>query len=443
MVTSPHSLPASPTALPLQGRHLAVAVCGGVAAYKAYDLIRALQQEGATVTALITPDAQAFISPLTLQALTHRPVITEALSVDDAGVPWHIALAQQADALIIVPATANTLAQLAHGLADNAVTTTAISWTGKPLVLIPAMNTRMWHHPLTQRNAAILQSLEHVTWVPPAWGELACGETGMGHLAPLATQMTWIHRALTLASQPPSHHYSGIRALVTAGGTLEQLDPVRVLTNRSSGKMGVALADALFAYGAEVTLIATETVTLPDLHQRPYSLIRVSTSQQLHDALNQQLPQTDVLWMTAAVSDFVPAHQAAQKIKRGQEPFDLALIPNTDLLATAVAQHPHVYAIGFAAETHDVEHFAQNKLARKQLQALCVNDVSRQDIGFGADDNEMTLFTATGLCVHLPKAPKTQMARTLVNQLATGIQAFVHARSASSSHAQNKTPQAV
>jgi len=379
------------------GKHVVLGLCGGVAAYKACELIRELQRLGATVTAVMTLDAEAFITPLTLEALTHRPVVRGSLSVDEHGTPWHIALAQQGDVLVILPATANTIAKLAHGMADNAVTTTAISWTGKPMVIVPAMNTRMWENPLTQRNVAILQELTHVTFVMPTQGNLACGETGSGHLAPLTTQLHWIYRAVTLSSTLSERLYSGIRVVITAGGTVESLDPVRVLTNRSSGKMGVALADAFFALGANVTLIATDTVTTSDLNDRPYTILRVTRSSELQLALETLLPHADVLIMAAAVSDFIPSDVAAQKIKRGKEAFELSLTPNVDILATVVQQFPKLYAVGFAAETHDVEHHAKEKLRRKGVQALCVNDVSRSDIGFNAHENELTVFTAEGL----------------------------------------------
>ncbi|MDH4380207.1 MAG: bifunctional phosphopantothenoylcysteine decarboxylase/phosphopantothenate--cysteine ligase CoaBC [Vampirovibrionales bacterium] len=407
------------------GKHIVLGVCGGVAAYKACELIRELQRLGATVTAVMTPDAEAFIKPLTLEALTHRLVVRGSLTVDAHGTPWHIALAQQGDALVILPATANTLAKLAHGLADDALTTTAISWTGKPMVIIPAMNTRMWENPLTLRNVAILQELDNVTVVPPTSGELACGESGSGHLAALTNQLHSIHRAMTLATQPKEALYLGIRVVITAGGTVEPLDPVRVLTNRSSGKMGVALADAFFALGASVTLIATDTVTIADLNDRPYSLVRVARSAELQLALETLLPHADVLVMAAAVSDFIPADVAAQKIKRGKEAFELSLTPNVDILAAMVAQFPSVYMVGFAAETHDVEHHAQEKLARKGVQVLCVNDVSRSDIGFNADNNELTVFTAQGRIIAVEKTSKALAAQKIASALSTDIHHYL------------------
>jgi phosphopantothenoylcysteine decarboxylase/phosphopantothenate--cysteine ligase len=244
-------------------------------------------------------------------------------------------------------------------------------------------------------------------------------------LAALTTQLHSIHRAITLSTQPKDVFYSGIRVVITAGGTVEPLDPVRVLTNRSSGKMGVALADAFFALGANVTLIATDTVTIADLNERPYALVRVARSAELQLALETLLPHADVLVMAAAVSDFIPADVAAQKIKRGKEAFELSLTPNVDILAAMVTQFSGVYTVGFAAETHDVEHHAKEKLVRKGVQALCVNDVSRSDVGFNANENELTVFTAQGSLLKIEKAPKELVGEKIASALCSDIHQYL------------------
>ncbi len=398
-----------------QGKTLLVGICGGIAAYRACDLIRELQRKGAKrVIPLMTESATRFISPLTLHSLTREEVHLSEMALDVDGLPQHIALAQQADAFLIMPATTNMLAKLAHGMADNILTTTAIAFTGKPLLIAPAMNTRMWLNPLTQKNVETLISLENITLIPPSSGLLACGETGEGHLASMETVLHALYRA----THPERHLFSGKRVLVTAGGTWEPIDPVRVLTNRSSGKMGVAFADELYAMGAEVTLIVTSSVHLPLLNQRPYPVIRVERSAELAEALEGQFERTDWLFMAAAVSDF-QVKAAEQKIKRrGQGAFELRLLPTDDILGRlASRKKTHQRIVGFAAESENLLDNAQDKLRRKSLDAIIANDISRTDIGFQSDENEVTVLLAEGSQVTIPRSPKPEVARRVLKLL--------------------------
>jgi len=390
------------------GKTIALAITGGIAAYKACDLIRELYRRNAgRVLCVMTPTAESFITPLTLQALSRYPVYSSALAVDHGGVPIHIVLAQQADALLVLPATADTLSKLAHGSADNLVTTSVITFTGKPVLIAPAMNTRMWEHPLTRQNLRTLQELPNYTVIEPTSGKLACGEVGDGHLADQETILQALYRAV----HPNAGLFHGVRAVVTAGGTSEPIDPVRVISNRSSGKMGLALADELAAMGASVTLITTRP---PE--GRPYNVIPVKTANELREALDSRFEATDLLLMSAAIADYKPLHPASQKIKREQQTTTaLELTANPDILAElGKRKRSGQWLVGFAAESQDLLKNATEKFRRKNLDAIAANDISRSDIGFEADHNEMTLLFAKGEAVHLPMERKDRVAQRLL-----------------------------
>lgn len=394
------------------GKTIAIGITGGIAAYKACDLIRELYRRNAErVICIMTPAAEAFITPLTLQALSRNPVYTSELSIDASGVPIHIVLAQQADALMILPATTNVIAKLSQGLADDLVTTTAITFTRKPVLVVPAMNTRMWEHPLTRDNIQRLKTLAGYTIVEPCAGHLACGETGDGHLADQETVLQALYKAI----HPQAGIYKGVRAVVTAGGTAEPIDPVRLISNRSSGKMGLALADELFAMGADVTLVTTRPPG-----PRPYQLITVQTATEMQKALNDHFERTDLLLMAAAVSDFAVEQPADQKIKREHTSNPtLQLVSNPDILASlGERKKTGQMLVGFAAESQDLIRNATDKMRRKHLDAIVANDISRSDIGFDADENEVTLLLADQPPQTLPRAPKNEIARTLLTRLA-------------------------
>lgn len=388
---------------------IAIAVTGGVAAYKVCDLIRELYRRNAQrVICVMTPNAEAFIPALTLQALSRFPVYSAELSIDSNGVPIHIVVAQQADALMILPATADVIAKLAHGSADNLVTTCAITFTGKPVLVAPAMNTRMWDHPLTRENCQKLAQIPNYCLVEPTLGHLACGETGDGHLADPETILQALYKSL----HPKAGLYEGFQVIVTAGGTSETVDPVRVISNRSSGKMGLALADELSAMGAKVTLITTR----PPLTPRAYAITTVQTAQEMKLAILQNFEQTDLLMMAAAVADYRVAEPSTDKIKRETQPqLTLRLAPNPDILAELGAmKRPGQLLVGFAAESADLLKNAAEKMQRKNLDAVVANDISRSDIGLEVDHNEITLLTSQGSPVFIERATKTAVARQLL-----------------------------
>lgn len=393
------------------GKTIVLGISGGIAAYRSCDLIRELyRRNAARVICLMTPAAQSFITPLTLQALSRQPVYHSELSADETGVPIHVLMAQQADALVIHPATADIIAKLAHGMADNIVTSTAITFTGKPTLIVPAMNTRMWEHPLTRENLDKLAALPHVDVVAPCSGSLACGETGDGHIADQETILQAIYRAV----HPQHDIYRGVRAIVTAGGTDEPIDPVRVISNRSSGKMGLALADELNAMGADVTLITTRPPA-----PRPYHIVAVQTAGEIRKALDDRFDRTDLLLMAAAVSDFAVEDPAAQKIKKEnlKDP-NIRLVSNPDILAElGRRKRSGQVLVGFAAESQDLLANAVEKLKRKNLDAIVANDISRAEIGIGADDNEVTLLFPDREPETFARAPKAEIAARLLIRL--------------------------
>jgi len=390
------------------GKTVAIAITGGIAAYKACDLIRELYRRNVgRVLCIMTPAAEAFITPLTLQALSRYPVYSSAMAVDHGGVPIHIVIAQQADALVVLPATADTISKMAQGGADNLVTTSVITFTDKPVLVVPAMNTRMWNHPLTRQNLQSLQALPNYTIVEPIAGSLACGETGDGHLAEQEAVLQALYRTI----HPQQGLFEGVRAVVTAGGTSEPIDPVRVISNHSSGKMGLALADELAGMGATVTLISTR----PPL-SRAYEVISAKTAEDIRQMLSERFDRTDLLFMTAAIADYTPAHPSSHKIKREQQPnMAITMTANPDILAElGKRKRADQWLVGFAAESEDMLMHAAEKLRRKNLDAIAVNDISRADIGFSAEQNEMTLLFNDNASVFLEKAAKDQISRKLL-----------------------------
>ncbi len=395
----------------LQGAHIVLGVTGGIAAYKAIDLCSKLVQAGAVVDVIMTEAATRFITPLPFQTITKRPVSVDPFQLLRDTDMAHISLAARADVLVIAPATANTLAKLAHGLADNLLTSTALATTA-PLIIAPAMDADMWAHPATQENMTILRQRGAVI-VGPAHGRLASGRVGAGRLATVEEILAAIRQ--TLGRRGP---LAGLRVTVTAGGTQEPLDPVRCLTNRSSGKMGYALAEAARDMGAQVTLISAPTA-LPPVHGA--EMIAVRTAQEMHAAVMERLPETDVLIMAAAVADYRPAQVAEQKIKKGEGGLLLALERTVDILA-AVAEaraggRPGL-VVGFAAETENLLANAQEKLRRKKLDLIVANDVSASDSGFGADTNRVVLLTPDGRQEALPLMSKFEVAEEVLRRVA-------------------------
>ena len=388
----------------------------GIAAYNSATLARLLLNYGHHVQVIMTKGATAFISPLTLQALTGNAVHTQLLDETAEAGMGHIQLAKWADLLIIAPASANTLARLSMGMADDLLTTVCLATTA-PILVAPAMNQQMWANPAVVLNTQTLTDLGYQI-IEPASGEQACGDVGAGRLPEpeaLFEQVQW-----ALAKQHQPQLLAGKQVVITAGATLEAIDPVRYLSNHSTGKMGYALATACRDAGAEVTLIVGEKVTLTT----PIGVQKITV--QSADDMLQAAKKTantgcDVFIATAAVADYRTKTTAPQKIKKTQPAMTLELVKNPDILATISKENPNMFMVGFAAETQDVEKYAHNKLIDKKLDMIACNDVSRQDIGFASDDNAMTVFFADKYqhpSASLAKMPKKDIAKELVNLMA-------------------------
>jgi phosphopantothenoylcysteine decarboxylase/phosphopantothenate--cysteine ligase len=392
---------------------ITVGVTGGIAAYKAVELVRALQTAGLDPHVVMTRAAEQFVTPLTFAAITGHRVITSLWASEGSesnlnSAIDHIDEAQTTQLLVVAPATADTLAKFAHGLADDFLSTLYLA-TKAPVVVAPAMNVNMYEHPATQANLEVLRA-RGVRIVEPGSGYLACGMTGSGRLADTAAIVTAVFEALEQKS--PAQDLTAETILITAGGTREPLDPVRFLGNRSSGKMGYALATAALARGARVILISAPTALTPPACE----VISVMTAAEMHAAVLAHLPTATVIIGAAAVSDFRPATVALDKIRRDGN-LTLTLEPTPDILADAAARRaPGTLVIAFAAETSiDMEN-ARAKLLRKGADVIVVNDISRPGLGFDSDHNAATLLNATSQ-VDLPPMPKSAMATRILDQL--------------------------
>lgn len=378
-------------------------ITGGISAYKTPELVRLMKKQGAEIRIVMTKGAHAFVTPMTLQAVSHHPVYTELLDPDFEAAMGHIELARWAEGILIAPLSANRLAALATGMADDLLTTLCLA-TEAPLYVAPAMNQKMWHHLATQQNIQTLQS-RGVSVLGPDEGEQACGEFGLGRmLEPEA-----IVQALFGLSSP--HSLEGHSIVITAGPTREALDPVRFISNRSSGKMGFALAKMAAMLGAKVTLIAG-----PVNLATPSGVTRmnVESAEQMAKCVLEVLPSATIYIGSAAVADFRPEQAANQKLKKHQcDPGQWAFVPTTDILATVAKTCPHVYCVGFAAETENGEENAKLKLNTKGIDLIALNDVSRSDIGFDSDNNALTVLSLNKK-IAVPKAPKEQVALELL-----------------------------
>jgi phosphopantothenoylcysteine decarboxylase / phosphopantothenate---cysteine ligase len=391
----------------LAGKHLILGITGGVAAYKAALLCRRLQDAGATVQVVMTPAACQFITPLTLQALSGRPVITDAWDQTNAAIPNampHIEPTRHADAIIVAPATADFMAKLAHGLANDALSNLCLArnCAAVPLLIAPAMNVEMWQNPATQRNLALLHA-DGVAVLGPASGLQACGEVGAGRLLEVADIVTEV-----VAYFQPKH-LAGKRVLITAGATYEPIDPVRGITNISSGKMGYAIAQAAREAGAQVTLVSG-AAALP----APYgvTVVKAQSARDMLAAVHAAASSHEVFFSVAAVADWRVSQAADQKMKKtvGIDSQTLQMVQNPDILATIAAMSKAPYCIGFAAETEDFDANAQAKRIRKNVPLLVGNDARA---AMQSDDNALTLYDAQGI-TRLPLQPKLAAARALI-----------------------------
>lgn len=404
------------TAKPLEQKHVLLGVTGSIAAYKAADLASKLTQLGTRVNALLTPSATQFITPLTFQSVTGQEAYTDAALWGAQSHVLHVGLGHTADLLVIAPASANTIARLAYGLADNLVTLTALAFgpgsADRPLVIAPAMDGGMYTHPATQENIEILRQRGAVIIGPEA-GHLASGLKAHGRMSEPVVLLGQLRHLLT--RRGPLH---GRRVVVTAGGTQEPIDPVRVLTNRSSGKQGYALAQAALDRGAEVILITTPTaLPLPTGAE----VIQVESAADMKEAVLRACRPADALLMASAVADFTPKQYAGQKIKKRTGLTRLELQPTDDILSAIADQRadngmPRV-VVGFAAETQDLLENAQSKLEAKKLDLIVANDVSARDAGFGVDTNRVTLMRADGTQEALPIMGKDEVAERVIKEL--------------------------
>jgi phosphopantothenoylcysteine decarboxylase/phosphopantothenate--cysteine ligase len=381
-------------------------VTGGIAAYKSAELVRRLRDRGAEVQVVMTAGARQFVTPLTFQALSGRSVRTDLWDEAAEAAMGHIELARWADRVLIAPASADFLARLAHGLADDLLTTLCLA-TDAPLSVAPAMNRLMWANAATQANVAVLRS-RGVTVLGPAEGDQACGETGPGRM---------LEPAEILDAFAPrgagNRVLAGLKVMITAGPTRERIDPVRFITNRSSGKMGFAVAEAAREAGAEVVLVSgpVNVATPPGVRR-----VDVETAEQMMNAVNEHVADTDIFIAAAAVSDYRPVQCASEKIKKTSDSLSLTLSRTTDILATVAARAPRPFVVGFAAETQNVERNALAKLEGKRLDMIAANQVG-DNLAFDCEDNALTVYWPGGK-QDLGHAPKRQLAAALVSLIA-------------------------
>ena len=394
----------------LFNRNVLLGVSGGIAAYKSAELTRQLLELGANVRVIMTRGAQEFITPLTLQALSGNPVHTELLDAEAELGMSHIELARWADLLLVAPATADLLARLASGRADDLLTTVALA-TAAPLLLAPAMNQQMWRDKATAANVATLCA-RGCKLVGPASGEQACGDIGPGRMEQPAVI------AAAAAGLFESGLLAGKRVLITAGPTREALDPVRYISNHSSGKMGYALARAAVDAGAVTTLVSGPVSLAAPEHVR---VVRVESASQMLDQCLQLLPECDIFIGCAAVADYRPADIEKQKIKKGPEEISLRLVRNPDIVTAVAASEHHPFTVGFAAETNDLLAHARDKMVRKGLDMIVANDVSDSSIGFNSDNNAVTVLWADGE-QELAMAGKAALARQIIQLIASRLE---------------------
>jgi len=393
----------------LKDKVVLVGISSSIAIFKACELVSQLRQRGARVHVLMTVDATKLVTPLTFHALSGNPVVVDLFEPQEHSIQ-HIALADQADAFVIAPATANIIAKLANGIADDAVTTTALACKA-PLIIAPAMETKMWEHPATQRNVQILKERGAII-VEPEEGWLASGKMGKGRLASIDKIIAAVEQAIA-----GSQDLKGWRILVTAGATREPIDAIRFISNPSSGKMGVAIAEAARDRGAEVVLVAGHIEVEPP---KGVEVVRVKTAQEMLEAVIRYADWFDVLISAAAISDFKPKQAAEGKIRRSETgTLVLELEPTPDLLATIRQKRPDALLVGFAAEVGEPIRGAVEKLSRKGLDLIVANDVTEPDSGFGVDTNKCVFISRDGQIEALPLLKKSEVAHRLLDKVKT------------------------
>lgn len=389
------------------GKKILVGVTGGIAAYKSAYLVRELKKRGAQIRVIMTPAATEFITPLTFETLAESPVTVDLFEDSHTFATAHIEWARWPDVIVICPASANTIAKVAHGFADNMLTTTVLA-SKAPVLFCPAMNVEMFNNPLYRTNEEILRQAGY-TIVPPGAGELACGETGAGRLAEISDIMDAVFFQLNSTKS-----LVGKSLLVTAGPTREPIDPVRYISNRSSGKMGYALAESAMLRGAEVTLITGPTNMVPSSR---LNFVRVNTAAEMAEEVQKILLFCDVLIMTAAVADFRPVDYSAQKLKKTNAGFSLDLEATPDILTLAAQDKKSRIHVGFALETENGLENAKRKLSAKGCDLMVLNDALEVGAGFEVDTNKVTLLNKTGEQRALPLLSKWETAQEILNEV--------------------------
>ncbi|GHE97177.1 bifunctional phosphopantothenoylcysteine decarboxylase/phosphopantothenate--cysteine ligase CoaBC [Thalassotalea profundi] len=394
----------------LQGKNLVLGITGGIAAYKTPELVRRLKDQGANVRVVMTEGAKAFITPLTLQAVSANAVSDSLLDTQAELAMGHIELAKWADLIIIAPATADAIARITVGMANDLLTTICLATSSK-IAIAPAMNQQMWHAQITQENITQLGKRGTEIW-GPGKGEQACGDVGLGRMLEVddLVELTCQH----FQKNTQSKLLTGQHWLITAGPTREAIDPVRYISNHSSGKMGYAIAQAAVNAGATVTLVSGPvTLSTPSGVNR----INVSSAENMHQQVMTQVENTDVFIACAAVADYKIAEVSAQKIKKSAETMQINLVKNPDIVADVAALANKPFTVGFAAETQDIEHYAKDKLKRKNLDLIAANDVAKNGQGFNSDNNALTVFSYNKK-FELPLASKSDVAQQLVALIA-------------------------
>jgi phosphopantothenoylcysteine decarboxylase/phosphopantothenate--cysteine ligase len=394
--------------MPLAGREIVLGVTGSIAAYKAVLLLRELTAAGAGVTVCLSGNAKHFVGPLTFRTLSGRPVLDDLFDPQSDAAVEHVTIAERAHAVVVAPATANLLAKAAHGLADDALTTLLLA-ARSPVIIAPAMDGGMWDHAAVSDNVATLRRRGVIVLEPEA-GALASGLSGKGRLPETATIVEALRRALT-----PTRDLVGDRVLITAGPTREPIDPVRYISNRSSGKMGYRLAAAAYRRGADVVLISGPTAIAPP---SGVTFVPVETAEEMREAVLQHARRASIIVKAAAVADYRTKAPSNTKIK-GKRDLTLELTANPDILKEVAAKAQGAFVVGFAAETNDVAANAQAKLESKKIDLLVVNDVSQPGIGFEADENEVTLLDRWGGSRALPRQSKADVADAILTHVLT------------------------
>ncbi|MBI4666287.1 MAG: bifunctional phosphopantothenoylcysteine decarboxylase/phosphopantothenate--cysteine ligase CoaBC [Nitrospinae bacterium] len=379
-------------------------VTGGVAAYKAADIARRLMDTGYEPQVVMTANAEKFVTPLTFEAVTGRPALLARMPLPGEDPMPHISALREAALVLVAPATADVIGKMANGIADDTLTTMLLA-AGKPVIVAPAMNTRMYNNPAVRENMEKLKS-RGITFVGPGSGLLACGDEGEGKLAPVEEIVAAVERVLETRRD-----MEGLKIIITAGGTREPVDAVRFIGNRSSGKMGVALAEEAFQRGADVTLIAAAMEVEPPAS---VTVERVESAEELYHALSGKFDGADMLIMAAAVGDYRSAGLNGGKVKK-MESWSLTLEPNRDILFTLSRRKTAQFLVGFAAETENAVEYGREKLEYKNLDMIVINDVSRKDIGFGSDYNEVTMITRSGAMESVARSEKPKVARAILD----------------------------